>query len=139
MSTRAIKSYPRGSSERVGRYFISSEMDCPCSHCSYTFIDQNLVDGLDRLRDILGDRLIITSGYRCDYYQAHLKEKGFETAKGRSQHQDGCAADVRSDSRSGADLTVFAAEAGFNAIGTGKDWIHVDTRREKERRWTYTT
>lgn len=132
--------FQKGSNAQVGKYFKASEMDCPCSGCSYTFVHPLLIARLDKLRDLIGAKVVIDKGggYRCDYYQQQLREKGYETAKGRSQHQDGKAADIRSDSRSGADLTVFAAEAGFCAIGTAKHWIHVDTRPEMHR-WTYST
>lgn len=129
--------FRRGSDEQVGKWFKAREFDCHCSNCSQTLVHPDLISRLDKLRGILGAKIIITSAYRCDYAQKQLRDLGFETAKGRSQHQDGKAADIRSDCRSGADLTIFAAEAGFSAIGTGKDWIHVDTRDDKQRRWTY--
>jgi uncharacterized protein YcbK (DUF882 family) len=128
--------YPKGSRDKVGKHFVAREFDCACSNCSYTFIDPGLVARLDRLRDLLGARVVITSGYRCDWYQANLKERGHETSKGRSTHQDGRAADIRSDERSGSDLAVFAAEAGFTSIGVARSWIHVDMR-DGLRRWGY--
>lgn len=139
MNEPACGVYPKGSKAKIGKHFTAQEFDCPCSGCSYTFVHPLLIARLDKLRDLIGAKVVIDKGggYRCDYYQQQLREKGYETAKGRSQHQDGKAADIRSDSRSGADLTVFAAEAGFCAIGTAKDWIHVDTRSDGLRRWAY--
>lgn len=131
--------FPKGSSEKVGCFFTAKEFDCPCDHCSFTFIDPGLVTLLDRLRDLIGESLIIDrgGGYRCDWYQNNLRERGYETSVGRSQHQEGKAADVSSPGRTGADLGVFAAEAGFHAIGTASNWTHLDIRPAPERRWSY--
>lgn len=135
-----IKSFPKGSKEQLSPHFNVSEFECPCSNCSFTFVDDGLIQGLEILREKLGAAVVIDrgGGYRCDYCQQQLKEKGYPTATGRSQHQDGKAADLRCDERSGADLEIFAAESGFKAVGVAPSWIHVDTRTDKLRRWTYT-
>ena len=132
-----VTKYPKNKDTQLSEHFNSSEFNCPCSNCVETWIDADLVQTLEALRKILGAAIVINSGYRCQYYQDQLKARGYETATGTSQHTLGCAADIRSDSRSGADLTIFASEAGFLAIGTGKDWIHVDMRRDRRRRWSY--
>jgi uncharacterized protein YcbK (DUF882 family) len=135
--SRVLNSYDKSKPVKLSDHFSSDEFDCPCSSCDKTLIDSNLIARLEVLRKIIGAAIVIDSGYRCQYYQDQLKARGYETATGVSQHTLGLAADIRSDSRSGADLTVFAAEAGFMAIGTGKWWIHIDCRSDKERRWDY--
>lgn len=127
----------KGSSLQVGKYFQAWEFDCPCEKCKFTLISIDLVKGLDQMRKELGTHLVVSSGYRCDAHQKWLKESGYPTAVGRSQHQDGKAADVCSDGRSGSDLEVVAAMAGFLSIGVGHDYVHVDTRFSKKRRWVY--
>lgn len=129
-------SHPKRSNERVGKYFRSSEFDCSCDHCSHTFIDPELVELLDRMRDLTGAPIVITSAYRCDFKQNELRESGHKTANGRSTHQDGKAADIRCAGLNGIDLEYFADKAGFEAIGIAEKWIHVDTRKGR-RRWPY--
>lgn len=128
---------PKGSATQVSKYFKSYEFDCPCSNCSQTFIDEDLLLRLDDIREESGFPLKITSGYRCDHHQAQLKEQGFETAKGRSQHQDGKAADILNGHHTGRELEVFARKAGFKAVGVGNRFVHVDTRSDRDRSWTY--
>jgi zinc D-Ala-D-Ala carboxypeptidase len=132
-----MKSFPKGSHEKVGKWFKAFEFDCSCQECSFTFIDETLVSRLDQIRDSVGAPLVITSGYRCDHHQNKLKESGHRTAVGRSTHQDGKAADIRCKNISGADLANHAEAVGFKAIGIANSWIHVDTRTGKRRRWTY--
>lgn len=59
---------------------------------------------------------------------------GFETSAGVSQHELGNAADITS--MSFKRLGEMLPEE-FNAIGTGRTFYHVDTRDDKERRWSY--
>jgi uncharacterized protein YcbK (DUF882 family) len=129
--------YPKKMGAKVSRDFVSSDFDCPCDHCSTTWIDPRLPGRLDDMADFLNGKLTITSGYRCDYWQAKLKEQGKETAVGRSTHQMGMAADVWCDGRPGEDLAAAAARAGFKAVGVGRTFVHVDLRDDKERRWGY--
>lgn len=129
--------YPKGSQEQISKDFKAREMDCPCGKCSVTIIDDELPVRLQKLRDALDQALKINSGYRCDDYQANLKARGFETAAGRSTHQDGRAVDIESSGKSGNELEVLARAAGFKAVGVARHWAHIDLRDDKERFWTY--
>jgi uncharacterized protein YcbK (DUF882 family) len=90
---------------------------------------------LQVLRDAVGSPIKVTSGYRCAVYQRMLKERGYETAAGPSTHEEGRAADIVVT----GDKARFKwfLEMLFKAIGDGGDWVHVDLRREKVRRWGY--
>jgi uncharacterized protein YcbK (DUF882 family) len=133
--------FPKGSDERVGPHFLAKEFDCPCDNCSHTFIDPRLPELLERFRQILGVPLVLHRGcgYRCEYYEQRLRDAGFETAKKRSTHEDGKAADISTGKHSGRELEAAARKAGFRAVGVGHTFVHVDTRADRDRRWTYRT
>lgn len=128
--------YPKGSEERLSSGFKAYEMDCPCSRCHETPIDDELILRLQELRELLGFPVKITSGYRCEAHQADLREQGCETAVGISQHQLGKAADIKTGHHTGIELEIAARKVGFVAVGVGKEFIHVDTR-PNHRAWVY--
>lgn len=136
MGTRHFK---RGSDEAVSRSFKACEFDCSCAHqdCCTTMIDDALVIRLQRMRDILGCPIQITSAYRCGDKQSELRIAGYETSGGTSTHQRGRAVDLATGRHSGVELERAAREAGFKSIGVSERWIHVDTRNGRERRWEY--
>ena len=128
---------PKKNNLQITPHFNSNEFDCPCSYCNHTLIHPDLPKFLELMRHILGSKLSITSAYRCPEYQKQLTFKGYETAKGISQHNLGNAVDVTNGVSLGTELEDAAKEAGFMSIGVGKNWIHVDLRMDKERRWYY--
>lgn len=129
--------FKKGSEEQLSPDFKAYEMDCPCTHCKETLIDPELVEKLQALREVLAFPVKITSGYRCEKHQEELKEMGFETATGISQHQLGKAADIKTGHHLGVELEEAARSVGFRAVGVGKSFVHVDLRDEKDRRWSY--
>lgn len=131
-----VRSHPKGIRHRLSEHFSTIEFDCSCSECSYTFIDEELIDLLQKMRDILGCPITVTSGYRCEHKQTELQAAGFETAK-KSSHKDGRAADLWTGKHSGEELEKVARDVGFMAVGVGETFAHVDTRKDKVRRWTY--
>lgn len=131
-----LKTYPRNSTEQISKHFKAHEFDCPCG-CHDTQLDSDLLEKADALRDRCGIPLQITSGYRCEKYQEELKLKGYETAKGISQHQIGRAFDCKAQGLTGLELEAYARSVGFMAVGVGKAFIHCDLRDARERRWTY--
>lgn len=136
MQDKDVLKLPRGSDAQVGRYFKAKEFDCKCFSCDHTLVSLPLVQALDQIRAQIGARVVINSAYRCKYYQSVLRERGYKTAKGLSQHELGCAVDIRSNGMSGKDLEVFARMAGIQSIGIGPDFIHIDMRPEFKR-WGY--
>lgn len=79
---------------------------------------------------------MVNSGYRCKKKQQQLREQGYETAVGVSQHELGNAADLACSPMGMINLKA-AANLEFSALGEAKTFIHVDTRKDKMRRWTY--
>jgi zinc D-Ala-D-Ala carboxypeptidase len=127
--------WSKGTDEPISSHFRSSEFECDCSYaCGEQRVAKLLIDKLERIREHIGQPLIITSGYRCSRHQAELRSLGFQTAKTTSQHELGKAADVRC-----AHLTTLypLCEKEFKAIGMAKTFLHLDLRDDKVRRWTY--
>lgn len=85
--------------------------------------DPALIDGLERLRHLLGDKpLRIVSGYRSPGYNARVG------GARHSFHTTGRAADLE---RGVVPLSVAVA-AGFGGIGVCGGWVvHVDTRQPR--------
>lgn len=129
--------YPKQGNLPIASNFNSNEFDCHCQDCKVTIIHPDLIIKLQKMRDEIGTKLSITSGYRCPNYQAQLRLRGYETAKGVSQHTKGMAADLTNGVANGAELESYAREASFKAVGVGKNWIHVDLRDDLVRRWFY--
>lgn len=132
------KTYPVNIETIISPYFRASEFKCRCTQCLFILIDDNLLALLNKMRDSLGKPIHINSGYRCPSYQVEMKLKGYETAPvPPSQHELGCAADIMCGDMPGGELEKVARAAGFKAVGVGHNWVHVDTRSDKDRRWEY--
>lgn len=114
--------------------FKLSEFECPCKNCNMQFMAIRFVYKLQALRDHLAIPINVNSGYRCSAYQQELRDQGYKTAKGISQHELGNAADITCQHMSR--LKLLASQY-FKAIGTAKNWMHVDGRSDKTRRWSY--
>ena len=116
------------------RHFIIEEFLCPCCGQGVEEMSEGLLHMLDTARDIAGIPFIITSGFRC---HEHNKEVGGSPA---SSHMKGLAADIKANTTRGKYLIVKSLiQAGFNRIGVGKKFIHVDIDPDKtdSLMWTY--
>jgi uncharacterized protein YcbK (DUF882 family) len=131
-----IRQYEKGSLEMVGNNFMAKEFDCPCSKCTITLIDDDLILGLEAMRLTLNVPIRIHSGYRCADHQAALAASGHQTSKGVSQHELGKAADVSAATFGGLRLEAAARGAHFKSVGVAPTWVHVDTR-QGTRQWHY--
>lgn len=125
-----IRKYAKGTHKKVQPNLESSEFDCRCrsEECKTTLIDDDLVLAIQMLRDQLGTELFIRSGFRCAAYQADLKKRGYETARGVSTHELGMAADVFTRRHTGQELADLAMKVGLRRIGIADGWIHIDTK-----------
>ena len=102
------------------------------------FVDTELVELLERIREHFGKAVTITSGYRTASHNA--KVGGAKS----SQHLLGRAADIQVANTSVEDVAAYAESlmpawggVGRYPVKTGraKGWVHVDTRANKSR-WT---
>ena len=93
-------------------------------------VDEKLVALLQKMRDITGKPVIITSGYRTVAYNNTLLDNG---AIKDSNHTKGTAADIKIPGMSPSEVARLADEIGFDGIGTYKTFTHVDVGGKKLR------
>jgi hypothetical protein len=132
----AVQSYPKNSTTKLSKNFNAREFRCglgsPCSSCSVTLIDPQLVVYLQKIRDYFGTEVEITSAYRCPTYNRRPSVGG---ATG-SRHTKGQAADIVVRGVAPRRVAAYAEYIGVKGIGlyeTGKDgyFVHIDTRTAK--------
>lgn len=115
-------------------HFEQHEFDSEDEPGSGRFMDPSFLAMLDDARGIAGIPFIINSGYRT-------KERNRKVGgSAKSSHLIGRAADIKV--RSSRDRWVILNAlmmAGFNRIGIGKTFIHVDNDEDKTPNviWTY--
>ena len=127
----AIKSYPKGSREKLAPNFLAKEFDCSCSRCTTTLVDEALPPILQKIRDHFGAPVRIVGPYRCPEHNAETPN-----AAKNSRHTKGMAADIKVDGAAPAEVAKFAESIGVLGIGlydTDKDghFVHIDTRDYK--------
>ena len=96
--------------------------------------DWDMVMRLDQARAIAGVPFRITSGLRSDEHNARVG------GSPGSAHLTGNAVDIYCESSKHRYLILDALmQAGFDRIGIGRDFIHVDNDRSKPRNvvWLY--
>lgn len=128
--------FEKGAPDLLSYHFKAAEFECHCKlkECGTQLIAKELIDKLETIRLAYGKSITVTSGYRCQAHQDELRAQGFDTAKTRSQHEFGRAADI---SAANIPSVLKEAEREFKAIGIARTWLHVDLRADKVRRWRY--
>ena len=127
--------WDRGEDMQVTKNFTLREFECRCNQCKEQKLNMDLVKRLQRTRDLVGGPIRITSGYRCTDHQVALFQRGISTVL-TSQHTKGNAADVKPITFDKKVLDRYL-DSAFMATGISRSFTHVDTRRDKERRWCY--
>jgi len=128
-------------SDQYLRYFRKSEFDCNCgtAFCTRNKMQFGFMKRLDIARQHAGIPFHVTSGFRCKDKQAALVKSGASSKK-KSSHEKGICADifVKSD-KARSKILNGIIKAGFTRIGIGKNWVHVDTDKDKNmnRVWIY--
>lgn len=134
----SIVTYQRGDTTALSKNFTRDEFECQCGKCTAQMIDTELVDKLQRIRDMLGVPLKVTSGYRCITHNAKVH------GSSHSKHLYGFAADWRTRDRvvNPVALGIIAQAVGFGGIGiywhSEAAMCHADTRAGKAT-WLCTT
>ena len=129
----SIVTFKRGDTTALTKNFTRDEFECQCKKCEAQMIDTELVEKLQRIRDVLGVPLKITSGYRCVVHNASKAVQGSRTSK----HLYGFAADWRTLNRTvnPVALGIIAQAVGFGGIGIywhpKAAMCHADTRAGK--------
>lgn len=115
-------------------YFKQEEFEKATPKCSLSDMNERFMLKLDDARLISGVPYKINSAYRTVEYE---KLKG---RNGKSSHTKGLAVDIRCiNSNERYNIILGLLEAGFNRIGIGKDFIHVDDDQTKPNNviWVY--
>lgn len=114
------------------KHFELSEFSCPC--CGKNEMEPAFLLLLDAARDMTDAPFIINSGYRC---RTHNKRVNGEP---NSSHLVGWAADIRvPSSRMRYEILWALIQKGFQRIGIGSNFIHVDDdpKNPPEMIWVY--
>lgn len=117
------------------KYFNYSEFDSPDVQGSGQLMDKNFLSMLDEIREIVGEPLIINSGFRTPQHNESLPD-----SKPDSSHLKGVAADIAvRNSRMRFKLLEAIHQVGISRIGIGKHFIHIDIDKDKHKKviWTY--
>ena len=116
-------------------HFSESEFFCPCG-CgnNYDAMDMEFTRRLDIARTWAKIPFVLTSSIRC---KAHNVAVG---GSEMSSHMKGCAVDIACENAYHR-FKIFQSllDVGFNRIGFGANFIHVDADgdKPKELLWTY--
>jgi uncharacterized protein YcbK (DUF882 family) len=97
-----------------------------CHHCGQLpagGISGVLLDGLERLRTIVGKPIYVTNAYRCPEHNAAVG------GVSNSQHVQGTAADIYVDGMGVWELANICKQI-FDGVGEyyGQEFVHVDMR-----------
>lgn len=116
--------------------FTPAELKCRCAPgdggcAGEYFHDTRFLDALQRLRDLVGKPLRITSARRCTF-----RNRKVGGAKA-SQHMLAMAADISRTGHDPVELARKAVAAGFTGIGFGGTFLHVDMRSGKREGFHY--
>lgn len=99
---------------------------CTCGHpeCDKRSVDQDTLDKAQVGREILGHALTVTSGGRCNH---HTNEVHRTTP---ADHQKCKGIDVSVNGATRGNVVKAGIDAGFNAIGVAKTFVHWGYRPE---------
>lgn len=111
----------------MSKHFTVKELSCHCG-CGYRITDPDLIDKIDRIRDIVGQELIVSSPARCKAYNALIG------GAPDSAHVRAKAIDFRCyDSNLRYKIVGAAYQVGIRRIEWGtKTWVHIDVGSESD-------
>lgn len=114
-------------------YFKLSEFDSPDLPGSGGNMRASTLKKLDKARGYAGIPFVVPSGYRTESHNAEVD--GVEN----SSHTKGYAADIATTPENQKLIVQSLVKAGFNRIGIGINFVHVDDDPAKNpyRSWGY--
>ena len=108
---------------------------CGSSRCDKRSVDQITLNMAQDARYILDFPLKVTSGGRCPYHPNEVQRTT------PADHQKGRGIDIACDGSTRGLIVSAGLEAGFNAIGVAKTFIHWGYRPELPKEhivmWVY--
>lgn len=110
-----------------------SEEEFKCKHSGECFMDEKTLEKAQKLRNLYGKPMRITSGYRSSNHPVEIKRK----ESGRiGPHTTGKAFDTAVMGSEAHQFLKVAQEIGFTGIGVqqkgNKRFIHLDTIKKDE-------
>jgi len=109
----------------ISKYFSEKEMRCKGKNCcgGSCPMDRLFMETLDTLRRCLGVPVYVNSGFRCNTYNAEVKDSAEF-----SRHREGIAADIHVNGLVDLEyIEMIADELGLYTI-VYDTFIHVDGR-----------
>lgn len=126
--------------EWMGKWFKSKEFRCSCDYesCPEQKISVELIQRLEFIRESCNSPIRVHSGFRCNKKQEDIRKSNISTvvAKNKSTHEMGEAVDISCSALVPGELMKFC-ELKFKSIGIANNFLHVDLRDDKIRRWNY--
>lgn len=116
------------------KYFTMGEFRCKhCGQLPENGMDSKLLQVLEKMRERLGEPLIVSSGYRCPTHNRNIG------GASQSYHMRGKAADVyiRSERFTPKSIEKIAFECGADTACAyeADGFCHVDMRGYREEGW----
>ena len=99
---------------------------CTCGHskCDRRHVKQSHLNRIQKVRDIVGHALPVTSGGRCPYHPNEIHRTT------PADHQKGEGVDVGVSGVSRGNVVQAGIKAGCNAIGVAKTFVHLGYRSD---------
>ena len=117
----------------LSKNFSKLEIMCPCS-CGADKINPVLIEKLQKVRNIIGRPIIITSGVRCEFYNASIKVS-MNSSHIPDEHGIGNAVDIACTTSKDRYELVEVAQKFFKRIGIAGDqkgnFVHLDVDRKR--------
>ena len=125
----------------LSKNFSRLEVQCPCG-CGANKISSVLIEKLQKVRNIIGTSIIITSGVRCKFYNTSIKAS-MNSSHIPDEHGIGNAVGIACTNSKDRYELVELSQKFFNRIGISGGsyggFVHLDVDRSKvqEVLWTY--
>ena len=125
----------------LSKNFSRLEVQCPCG-CGANLINPFLIEKLQKVRNIIGRPIIITSGVRCEFYNASIKAS-MNSSHIPDDHGIGNVVDIACTNSKDRYELVELAQKFFKRIGISggsyRGFVHLDVDRSKvqEVMWLY--
>ena len=126
----------------LSKNFSRLEVQCPWG-CGANLINPFLIEKLQKVRNIIGRPIIITSGVRCEFYNASLKNSSMNSSHIPDSYGLGQAVDISCTTSKHRYELIQVAQKFFNRVGISGGsyggFVHLDVDRSKvqEVLWTY--
>jgi len=120
------------------KYPNFSEDEFRCSQTGVAHVHPEFMDRLQKLRNIYGLPIVITSGYRHELHPIEAKKRE------PGAHTTGRACDIAVQGSDALEIVLLAVDCGFTGIGVHQKgsgrFIHLDdlpTKKGRPRPWIW--